>query len=79
MQDLLEKFGSETSGNFGELCKMLLTDRSIICAGALYYAMKGAGTNEYVILEILCTSSNAEIRQIKEAYSKRKLNVAICF
>ena len=33
-------------------------------------AIKGAGTNESVLIEIICTRSNAEIAAIKAAYQR---------
>ncbi|KAH8874718.1 Annexin A13 [Schistosoma japonicum] len=47
---------------------MLLTDTDKMNARALYKAMKGGGTDESTIIEVLCTSSNCEIEDIKIAY-----------
>ncbi|KAG5449895.1 Annexin B11 [Clonorchis sinensis] len=67
-KDLIEKLKGELTGNFEKLVVMLLTDGPTIKAKALYDAMKGAGTKESVIIEILCTASNDEIAAIKQAY-----------
>ncbi|TGZ72236.1 hypothetical protein CRM22_002206 [Opisthorchis felineus] len=67
-KDLIEKLKGELTGNFEKLVVMLLTDGPTIKAKALYDAMKGAGTKESVIIEILCTASNDEIAEIKKAY-----------
>ncbi|TPP56194.1 Annexin [Fasciola gigantica] len=48
--------------------KMLLMEPAYINARALYKAMKGAGTKESVIVEVLCTATNKEIEAIKQAY-----------
>ncbi|XP_015775090.1 PREDICTED: annexin A6-like isoform X2 [Acropora digitifera] len=37
----------------------------------LYEAMKGIGTDDDILIEILCTRSNAEMRDIRAAYSKK--------
>lgn len=61
---------SETSGNFRATLKALVTDKAAYEAKWLNKAMKGLGTDETLLIEILATRSNAEIYKIKEAYKK---------
>lgn len=39
-------------------------------AKALYYAMKGLGTNDRVLIEVLTCLWNDEMRAVSEAYTK---------
>ncbi|VDO69956.1 unnamed protein product [Schistosoma margrebowiei] len=71
-KDLIDELSSETSGHFKKLLKMLLTDIDIVNARALYKAINGAGTDEETIIEVLCTSTNTEIENIKQAYQYGK-------
>ncbi|CAH8619909.1 unnamed protein product [Schistosoma rodhaini] len=67
-KDLIDELCNETSGDFRRLLKMLLTDIDKVDARALYKAMKGGGTDEETIIEVLCTATNIEIENIKQAY-----------
>lgn len=70
LQDLKDDLVSDTSGNFRSTLKALVIDRAEYEASCLYKAMKGLGTDESVLIEILATRSNAEISRIKDAYLK---------
>lgn len=61
---------SETSGNFRVALKALVTDRPAYEAKWLNKAMKGLGTDETLLIEILATRSNSDLYKIKEAYKK---------
>lgn len=71
-KDLMEDVKSETSGNFENLLVALLTPIVDFYVKELNDAMAGIGTNEDVLIEILCTMSNYEIHAIKHAYERCK-------
>lgn len=52
------------------------------CAKQVHKAIKGAGTDENLLVEILCSRPYDEIQKIAAAYEKSKTNKAIlivCF
>ena len=69
-KDMTKDIKSETSGHYKQLLVALLDDRPHYDAKCLRRAMKGAGTDEQTLIETLCTRTNAEIREIKAAYTE---------
>ncbi|EDL29304.1 annexin A13 [Mus musculus] len=69
-KDLEEVLNSELSGNFKKTALALLDRPNEYAARQLQKAMKGVGTDEAMLIEILCTRSNKEIVAIKEAYQR---------
>ncbi|KAH8336640.1 hypothetical protein KR074_010280, partial [Drosophila pseudoananassae] len=67
-KDLIEDIKSETSGNFEKLLVGLLRPIVDFYCSELNDAMAGIGTDEEVLIEILCTLSNMEIYTIKNQY-----------
>jgi hypothetical protein len=68
-QDLIEDLKGELGGNFENVVVAVMTPPRLYDARELKAAMKGAGTDESVLIEILCSRNNEEIEQIKEAYT----------
>ncbi|CAH8579867.1 unnamed protein product [Schistosoma rodhaini] len=69
-KELTSKFDSELSGKFHQCMVALCRTPSELDAIELRKAMRGAGTDEEVLIEILCTRTNEQIREICEAYTK---------
>ena len=67
MKDDLE---SELSGNFRVTALALIKDRAVFEAEWLKKAMEGLGTNEALLIEILASRTNTDIRRINEAFKK---------
>jgi annexin A7/11 len=67
-RDLNDDLKSELGGQFENAVIALMTPTILFLARELRYAIKGAGTDESVLIEILATRSNAEIKAIRAAY-----------
>ncbi|VEL35707.1 unnamed protein product [Protopolystoma xenopodis] len=70
MPDLKSDLKSELSGNFCDLVLFLMMDYHYSLAKCCYKAISGAGTNESVLIEVLCTATNEDIIKIKDSYLK---------
>ncbi|XP_035211303.1 annexin-B12-like, partial [Stegodyphus dumicola] len=69
-KDLIDELKSELTGHFEDCILALMTPTSDYLASELHEALCGAGTDEDVLVEILCTRTNQEIWLINEAYTR---------
>jgi annexin A7/11 len=69
-KDLIQDLKSELSGRFEDLVIALMVEPAIYDAQSLNKAMRGLGTKESLLTEILCSRTNAEIQSIKMAYQR---------
>ncbi|ESO86736.1 hypothetical protein LOTGIDRAFT_148126, partial [Lottia gigantea] len=53
----------------------LLLSSAEFDAKKLNKAIKGLGTDEQVLVEIICTRSNEQLKTIKETYKSCKFNI----
>ena len=67
-RNLLDDFKSELSGNFQEATISLFYTPVDFDCYQLYKSMKGIGTNEDTLIEILASRSNERIIEIKKRY-----------
>ncbi|XP_072923216.1 annexin A6 isoform X1 [Hemitrygon akajei] len=69
-RDLMADLKSEIGGNLQRILLGLMMTPAEFDAKQLQKAMKGAGTDERALIEILTTRTNQEISDIKEAYKE---------
>jgi len=67
-RDLVEDLKSELGGNFESVIVGLMMATPHYCAKQLHKAMKGAGTDEETLVEILCSRNQEEVALIASAY-----------
>lgn len=70
-RDLIADLKSELGGNFESVIIGLMMPTDEYCAKQLHKAMKGAGTDENVLVEILCSRPYDEIQKIAAAYETK--------
>ena len=67
-RDLQEDFQKELGGNFRETIIGLYDSPTVFDAKCLYKAMKGIGTDEDTIIEIICTRPNFFLKGVKQEF-----------
>ncbi|XP_076049933.1 annexin A13-like isoform X1 [Oratosquilla oratoria] len=70
-QDLIEALRDELGGHFEETVVALLTSPYDLLTEALHGALKGIGTDESILTEVLCCRSAEEIDSLKVWYEKK--------
>uniref|UniRef100_A0A8C5NBX7 Annexin n=1 Tax=Gouania willdenowi TaxID=441366 RepID=A0A8C5NBX7_GOUWI len=79
-KDLIKDLHSELSGDFRKLVMAMMKSPTEFDASEINSAIKGAGTDEACLIEILSSRSNAEIKEINRIYKaeyKKSLEDAI--
>ncbi|KAA0192185.1 Annexin [Fasciolopsis buskii] len=69
-KDLISELKSELTGHFEDVIIAMCYSPEDLDAKELRRAMKGAGTDEDTLIEILVSRSNAQLKKIKEAYQR---------
>ncbi|KAM4703634.1 annexin A11 [Rhinophrynus dorsalis] len=79
-KDLIKDLKSELSGNFEKAILAMMKAPAYYDAQEIHDAIKGAGTDEECLIEILASRSNAEVQEINRVYKmeyKKTLEQAI--
>ena len=71
-RDLVEDLKKELGGKFEDVIVGLMRPPNEYLCRQLHKAMDGIGTNESTLVEILCTKTNAEIKEIVAKYEECK-------
>jgi annexin A7/11 len=71
-RDLIKDLKSELGGKFEDAVVALMMDRVEFMCKQLNKAMEGIGTDEEDIIEILCSRSNEEVKEIVHMYEESK-------
>eukprot|EP00918_Siedleckia_nematoides_P062849 GHVU01136905.1.p1 GENE.GHVU01136905.1~~GHVU01136905.1.p1 ORF type:complete len:320 (+),score=57.14 GHVU01136905.1:151-1110(+) len=69
-EDLIDELKSELSGDFEQTILALMQPPRVYDAHQLRKAMKGLGTDEATLIEIMCSRDNLEIEVIKAVYEE---------
>lgn len=71
-RDVCDDLRSELGGTFEKVIIALMMSSDQYECVQLNAAMEGAGTDESVLVEILCTKTNAEMKTLVEKYEESK-------
>jgi len=76
---LIADLKSETSGNFSKLLERLMMDPVELDCFELKQAVKGLGTDEETLIEILASRSNERLKAINDTYQKSQFRYLFIF
>ncbi|XP_017547447.1 annexin A5a [Pygocentrus nattereri] len=69
-KDLVKDLKSELGGKLEDLIVALMSPPRVYDADQLHKAIKGAGTNDKVLIEILASRTSEQLKEIVKAYKK---------
>ena len=69
-KDLIHRLREDTSGNFRNVIAGMFMTPAEYDAFCLYKAMKGLGTDDGVLIEILGTRTNEQLREVKDVFER---------
>jgi annexin A7/11 len=78
LQDLIEDLKSELGGHFEDVIVALVIPPVDYLCKQLHKAMEGMGTDEHTLIEILCSKSNKEVKEIVDAYERCMYLPSLC-
>ena len=70
-KDLIADIRSETSGNFENVLVSLLYPTIEFYCNELFRAMDGIGTDEDVLVDVMCTLDNQQIKEVNVLFQKK--------
>ena len=73
-KDLIKRLQEDTSGNFKQVIKAMFMTPAEYDAFCLYKAMKGLGTDEGVLIEIIGTRNNQQLQEVKDVLQREYNN-----
>jgi len=76
-RDLIQDIKDETSFNFKNTLVAVASDKAVLDARLVKQAVKGIGTNETKINQILCVRSDTELKAMEAVYEKEYKTTAV--
>ncbi len=77
IQDLVDDLKSELSSHFEDIMVGVMMPIPDFAAYSVRKAVRGLGTDEETLIEVICTATNVELLAMKEAYKRCKLPLLV--